>query len=250
MQPSLQQHVNILTALIRGSLILTLMSSSSEVSMPSLGVSSAATLSWSILEGGHSCWGHGNGHVKTITRPLRHPHITYVLQWRLSEIPCKPTWEWMWRPSQCHFNIPTSLTMKTPCNIHKDMNTSKPPQRYFNVPTSLMSYNEDTVNFHTNLHMDTNMSKSSQCLVFLGAFFSTLFSFWGKFGLPYLVKAQQLQKQCYPLLRVCVVFSLCLNNGTAASVGRFFGSVRRCYACNCTRGLYRHLKRVCTGGWL
>ena len=70
-----------------------------------------------------------------------------------------------------------------------------------------------------------------------------------RLGLPYLSKAQQPQGAALPIpISGCSIF-LCPNNGMAASV-RDFNVRTDVYACDCTRGLYGHRKRVCTGSKL
>ena len=44
--------------------------------------------------------------------------------------------------------------------------------------------------------------------------------------------------------------SVCPNNGIAASVWDFYNVHTDADACDCTRGLCGHRKRVCTGSWL
>ena len=70
----------------------------------------------------------------------------------------------------------------------------------------------------------------------------------GKFGLPSMGKAEQLQEQRYPFLSVCAVFS-CVQTMAWLPVFGSFNVHTHVEACNCTRGLYWHRKRVCTGSW-
>ena len=64
----------------------------------------------------------------------------------------------------------------------------------------------------------------------------------GKFGSPYPGKAQPPQEQRYPFLSVCAVFS-CVQ--TMVGCGIFNVRTDVVDACDCTRGLYGHRKRVC-----
>ena len=68
----------------------------------------------------------------------------------------------------------------------------------------------------------------------------------GKFGSPYLDKAQQPQEQRYPFLSVCAVFSF-VQTVVWLQMFRNFNMHTDVDACDCTRGLYGHRKRVCTG---
>ena len=70
----------------------------------------------------------------------------------------------------------------------------------------------------------------------------------GKSGLPYMGKAEQPQEQRYPFLSVCVVFSR-VQTMVWLPVFGSFNVHTHVEACNCTRGLYWHHKRVCTGSW-
>ena len=67
--------------------------------------------------------------------------------------------------------------------------------------------------------------------------------------LPSPGKAQQPHKQCYPFLSVCVAF-LCSQTMVWLLVFGIFNPHTDVKACNCTRRLYRHCMRVCTGSWL
>ena len=71
----------------------------------------------------------------------------------------------------------------------------------------------------------------------------------GKFRSPYLGKAQQSQKQCYPFLSVCAVFS-CVQAMVWLPVFGVFNVCADVDSCNCTWGLYRHCMRVCAGSLL
>ena len=71
----------------------------------------------------------------------------------------------------------------------------------------------------------------------------------GKFRLPYPGKAQQPRKQCYPFLSVCVVF-MCSQTMARQPMFGIFNPHTDVKACDCTRRLYRHCMRVCTGNWL
>ena len=53
----------------------------------------------------------------------------------------------------------------------------------------------------------------------------------------------------YPLLSVCVVFS-CIQTMLWLQAFRMFNVRTDVYACDCTRGLYRHRRRVYIGNWL
>ena len=79
--------------------------------------------------------------------------------------------------------------------------------------------------------------------------FKYFFAPCGKFRLPYLGKAQQPQEQRYPFLSVCEVFP-CVQTMVWLSVFKIFNMCTDVDACVCTRGLFRHCKRVCTGRWL
>ena len=72
-----------------------------------------------------------------------------------------------------------------------------------------------------------------------------------EFGWPYPGKAQQPQEQRYPFLSVCVVFS-CVQTIVWLPLVPVFGIFNvhtDVDACDCTRGLYGHRKKVCTGSW-
>ena len=69
----------------------------------------------------------------------------------------------------------------------------------------------------------------------------------GKFGSPYLGKAQQPQEQRYPFLSMCVVFP-CVQTVVWLPVFGIFNVRTDVDACDCTRGLYGQRKRVCTEG--
>ena len=77
----------------------------------------------------------------------------------------------------------------------------------------------------------------------------------GKFGSSYLGKTQQPQKQSHPFLSVCAVFS-CFKKKEKEKrmvwlpVFGIFNVSTNVDACDCTRGLYGHRKRVCTESWL
>ena len=78
---------------------------------------------------------------------------------------------------------------------------------------------------------------------------TNFFLLCGKFGSPYMGKAQQLQEQRYPFLSVCAVFP-CVQTMIWLPVFGFFNVRTDGDACDCTRGLYGHRKRVCTESWL
>ena len=62
-------------------------------------------------------------------------------------------------------------------------------------------------------------------------------------------KAQQPQEQRYPFLSVCAVFS-CVQTIVWLPLVPVFGIFNvhtDVDACHCTRGLYGHRKKVCTG---
>ena len=85
---------------------------------------------------------------------------------------------------------------------------------------------------------------------FWGVFFVVLnCPFQRKFGSPYQGKAQQLQEQCYPLLLVFAVF-LCVQTMVWLPVFAIFNMSTVVDACECTRGLYGHCRRVCSECWL
>ena len=67
----------------------------------------------------------------------------------------------------------------------------------------------------------------------------------GKFGSPYLGKVQELQEQRYPFLSVCAVF-LCVQTMAWLPAFGIFNVRTDVDACDCTRVLYGHRKRVCT----
>ena len=71
----------------------------------------------------------------------------------------------------------------------------------------------------------------------------------GKFGSPYLGKAQQPQVQRDLFLPERVVFS-CDETMVWLPVFVIFIVRPDVDACDCTRKLYGHHKRVCTGSWL
>ena len=88
-------------------------------------------------------------------------------------------------------------------------------------------------------------------LIFLNIFLNTKEEEYfivpcGKFGSPYLGKAHQLQEQCYPVLSVCAVFP-CVQTRVWLPVSGIVNMCTDVDACNCTRGLYGHCRRVCTG---
>ena len=62
-------------------------------------------------------------------------------------------------------------------------------------------------------------------------------------------KTQQSTEQCYRFLSVCAVFS-CVQTVTWLPVFEIFIVRTDVDACDCTRGLCGHRKRVCTGSWL
>ena len=66
---------------------------------------------------------------------------------------------------------------------------------------------------------------------------------------PYLGKAQQPREQRYPFLPACVVFS-CVRTMVWLPVFGIFNVHTDVDACDCTRELYGHRKRVCTGSYL
>ena len=63
------------------------------------------------------------------------------------------------------------------------------------------------------------------------------------------VRLQQLQEQRYPFLTVHAIFS-CVEAMVCLPMLGIFNVRTDVFACDCTRGLYRHLKRVCTESWL
>ena len=65
----------------------------------------------------------------------------------------------------------------------------------------------------------------------------------------YRGKAQQPQEQRYPFLSVCVVFS-CVQTMVWLPVFGIFNVRTDVDACDCTRRLYGHRKRVCAESWL
>ena len=71
----------------------------------------------------------------------------------------------------------------------------------------------------------------------------------GMYRSPYVGKAQQPQEQRYPFLSVCAVFS-CVQRLVWLPVFGIFNMHTDVDACDCTRGLYGHRKRVCTESWL
>ena len=79
------------------------------------------------------------------------------------------------------------------------------------------------------------------------SFFSTSLSLAGNSGrLTCMGKAQQLQEHNYPFLSVCVVFS-CAQVIVWRPVFRISNVGTDTDECDCTRGLYGHRQRVCTG---
>ena len=74
----------------------------------------------------------------------------------------------------------------------------------------------------------------------------TFFAPCGKFGSPYLGRAQQPQEQRYPFLSVCAVFS-CVQTTVWPPVFGICDMHTYVYACDCRGGLYGHRKSVCTG---
>ena len=69
---------------------------------------------------------------------------------------------------------------------------------------------------------------------------------YGKFGSLYLGKAQQPQEQRYPFLSMCAVFSR-VQTMIWLPMFAIFNVNTDADACDCTRGLHGHRRRVCTG---
>ena len=67
----------------------------------------------------------------------------------------------------------------------------------------------------------------------------------GELGLPYLVRRSSLPSSA----TVCAVF-LCVQTMVWLPVFEIFNVRTDVDACDCTRGLCGHRKRVCTGSWL
>ena len=63
-------------------------------------------------------------------------------------------------------------------------------------------------------------------------------------------EAQQQQEQRYPLLSVCHAVFSCIQTTVWLPILGIFKVHTDDDACDCTRGLYGHRKRVCTGSWL
>ena len=64
-----------------------------------------------------------------------------------------------------------------------------------------------------------------------------------KFGSLYMGMSQQLQEQRYPFLPVCEVFT-CVQTMVRLPVFGIFSVGTDVDACDCTRGLYGHHRRV------
>ena len=75
--------------------------------------------------------------------------------------------------------------------------------------------------------------------------FSTYSSLAGNSGRLNRVRLQQPQEQCYPFLTVRAVFS-CVQSKVWLPMFGIFNVRTDVNACDCTRGLYGHRKRVCT----
>ena len=96
-------------------------------------------------------------------------------------------------------------------------------------PNCLDSLWSSVVSGRASVRTSVRLLNSSQIFVvdFLGCFIFPC----ANFRSPYPSKAQQPQEQRYAFLSVCAI-CLCVQ--------------RDVHACDCTRGLYGHRKRVCT----
>ena len=73
--------------------------------------------------------------------------------------------------------------------------------------------------------------------------------FVGNLGCLTWVRLQQPQEQCYPFWAVCAVF-LCVQTMVCLRLLGIFNMCTSVDASNCTWGLYKHWKRICTISWL
>ena len=74
-------------------------------------------------------------------------------------------------------------------------------------------------------------------------------SLWGLCGPPYLGMVQQPPEQSYPFLSVCAI-SLCIQTVVWLPVLQIvLNALTDFSACNCTSGLHKHCRRICTDSW-
>ena len=71
----------------------------------------------------------------------------------------------------------------------------------------------------------------------------------GNLGRLTWVRLQHRQKLHYPFLKVCAILP-CVQTKVWLPVIGLFNVHTGVHACDCTRGLYRHRKRVCSESWL